>query len=927
MGLAVLMVLLVCGGIYLSATAYNERAAMISSDGDNVNLRVDAGTGHSVVVSLPDKTDVTIIGEKLASDGSKWYELRVSVSGETKTGFMHSAYIIYKDYSGLDEVEQKSFEELLAEFPDSYKTPLLILHDMYPNWKFVAQNTGLEWSDALEAESTNARSLVSTGAISSWKSTEGDAYDWNTGVWKGMDGEKWVTASKDIVAYYLDPRNYLDGSMVFAFITHQYNAEDQTEEGVRSIIGKSFMSNNFVEGNVEYDYAKVLMEAGRTYGVSPYVLAAMIRIELGYNGSGSCSGTEPGYENLYNYYNVGAYATSTMTAIQRGLWYAGGEGVGNTSFGRPWNTRYKAVMGGAEFYATNYVGRGQNTLYLKRFNVMTDNPYTHQYMTNIQGSASEANVYSLAYNAEAKQQNLVFYIPVYNNMPETPAVKPTKTGSPNNKLDSIAVDGTVLAGFSMDQNAYQIEVGTDVQKIDLTAVPKDGTAQISGTGEKVLAVGENRFTIAVTAQNGDVRNYDVTVVRKVETDATLSALSVTGYALTPAFGSGVYEYSLTVPAEVDKVEIKATATGKQAKVEIGKSDELVFGENMITVKVTAGDGVTVSEYKIKVTRQAANDATLSELKIDGIELTPGFDGAVLEYSVTIPEDRTALGVTAKANSSLAQVEIIGAEEIPVGESIVTVKVIAGDGVTVSEYKIKVTRPEAVIATLSELTVTGMTLTPGFDPTVNEYSVMIPADQNSLEVIAKATSSLAQVEISGAEEIPAGRSVITVKVTSGNETVVNEYHITVEKAAPNENVIVGSETYTIGENKMITGLTEQPVTAEALLAGLTVNGGSAVISAADGVTAVTNVGTGTLVKVYDEQGVLSDVYTVVIYGDVTGDGKINAIDLMTMLRHLRRHSLCEGAFLSACDTNHDGKINAIDLMSLQRHLKRLWIIQQ
>lgn len=838
MGLAVLMVLLICGGIYLSATAYDERAAMVSSDGDNVNLRADAGTGNSVVVSLADKTDVTIIGEKLASDGSKWYELRVVVNGETKTGFMHSAYIIYKDYSGLDEVEQKSFEELLAEFPDSYKTPLLILHDMYPNWKFVAQNTGLEWSDALEAESTHARSLVSTGAISSWKSTEGNAYDWNTGVWKGMDGEKWVTASKDIVAYYLDPRNYLDGSMVFAFITHQYNAEDQTEDGVRSIIGKSFMSNNFVEGNVEYDYAKVLMEAGRTYGVSPYVLAAMIRIELGYNGSGSCSGTEPGYENLYNYYNVGAYATSTMTAIQRGLWYAGGEGVGNSSFGRPWNTRYKAVMGGADFYATNYVGRGQNTLYLKRFNVMTDNPYTHQYMTNIQGSASEANVYSLAYNAEAKQQNLVFYIPVYNNMPETPAVKPTKTGSPNNKLDSIAMNGTVLDGFDMDKNAYQIEVAADVEKITLTAAPKDSTAQISGTGEQELAVGENKLIIAVTAQNGDVRNYEVTVVRKVETDATLSALSVTG-----------------------------------------------------------------------------------------MELAPGFDAAVKEYSVTIPEDQVALEVTAKASSSQAQVEIIGGEEVPVGESTITVKVTAGDGVTVKEYTIKVTRPEAVDATLSELTVTGVSLTPGFDPTVKEYSVMIPADQTALDVIAKATSTLAKVEITGAEEIPAGQSVITIKVTSGNETVVNEYHITVEKAAANENVTIESETYTIGEDKMITGLTGQPVTAEALLAGLTVNGGSAVITAADGVTAVTNVGTGTLVKVYDEQGVPSDVYTVVIYGDVSGDGKIDALDLMTVRQYLKKKVDLSGLYTVAADVSGDGKIDALDLMMVRQHLKKRLVIEQ
>jgi hypothetical protein len=170
-------------------------------------------------------------------------------------------------------------------------------------------------------------------------------------------------------------------------------------------------------------------------------------------------------------------------------------------------------------------------------------------------------------------------------------------------------------------------------------------------------------------------------------------------------------------------------------------------------------------------------------------------------------------------------------------------------------------------------------------------------------------------------------VITVKVTSGNETVVNEYHITVEKAAANENVTIESETYTISEDKMITGLTGQPVTAETLLAGLTVNGGSAVITAADGVTAVTNVGTGTLVKVYDEQGVLSDVYTVVIYGDVSGDGKIDALDLMTVRQYLKKKVDLSGLYTVAADVSGDGKIDALDLMMVRQHLKKRLVIEQ
>ncbi|MBQ1207821.1 MAG: hypothetical protein IIX65_04775, partial [Lachnospiraceae bacterium] len=103
--------------------------------------------------------------------------------------------------------------------------------------------------------------------------------------------------------------------------------------------------------------------------------------------------------------------------------------------------------------------------------------------------------------------------------------------------------------------------------------------------------------------------------------------------------------------------------------------------------------------------------------------------------------------------------------------------------------------------------------------------------------------------------------------------------------------------------------------------------SAVITAADGVTAVTNVGTGTLVKVYDEQGVLSDVYTVVIYGDVSGDGKIDALDLMTVRQYLKKKVDLSGLYTVAADVSGDGKIDALDLMMVRQHLKKRLVIEQ
>ena len=57
---------------------------------------------------------------------------------------------------------------------------------------------------------------------------------------------------------------------------------------------------------------------------------------------------------------------------------------------RPWNSRYKAILGGAKYIATGYISVGQNTLYLQKFDVVANGGlYSHQYMSNIMAASSE----------------------------------------------------------------------------------------------------------------------------------------------------------------------------------------------------------------------------------------------------------------------------------------------------------------------------------------------------------------------------------------------------------------------------------------------------------------------------------------------------------------------------------------------------------
>lgn len=58
------------------------------------------------------------------------------------------------------------------------------------------------------------------------------AYDFNGGYWYGLDGS-WVAASKEIIMYYMDPRNFLNDTYIFMFENQSYDPSYQTESGVK----------------------------------------------------------------------------------------------------------------------------------------------------------------------------------------------------------------------------------------------------------------------------------------------------------------------------------------------------------------------------------------------------------------------------------------------------------------------------------------------------------------------------------------------------------------------------------------------------------------------------------------------------------------------------------------------------------------------
>ena len=370
-----------------------------------------------------------------------------------------------------------SFESQIAAFPNSYKPYLRDLHKKYPNWTFQAVNTGLNWSDVVANENDGERSLVSTSAGDVFKSRESGDYNPSTGKYTQYDAG-FVRANAHAVSYFLDPRNFLNESGIFQFEQLSFSSA-MTVDVVEQVLKGSFMSNKKItyydtKGNqktLNIKYSQAIYNAGKKYNVNPCHLASKIINEVGVKGSGSVTGKYPGYEGYYNFYNIGA--TSGPQPIKNGLSYAKGGSKNSTSFSRPWTDPEKSITGGAEFIASGYISKGQDTGYFQRFNVSPNavsKTYMHQYMSDTSGAYFQSNTTYNTYNSLSLMSlKRVFKIPVYNNMPGA---------------------ATQATSFSLKDSAGQ--TGTiNVSSLNIRSQPNTSSSKIvsvpSGTKVKILS--------------------------------------------------------------------------------------------------------------------------------------------------------------------------------------------------------------------------------------------------------------------------------------------------------------------------------------------------------------------------------------------------------------------------------------------------------
>ncbi len=335
------------------------------------------------------------------------------------------------DINGIDD----------AKYP-GYKTLMNEMKAKHPNYRFLVYYTGMDWNEVITAEyQGHGTSPLNLFQVSS---------NYN-GMWQcpicgtqKYDNGSWCCASKEALAYMMDPRNSINDSDVFQF--KDLEGSDVSYDDIARVVAGygSYLNNQ--------EAIQAIVDASVQYNVNGYFLVAKIVNEHGKNGStlSNGQGYNGNYAGVYNYFNIGSYGNGTATIINNGLSYAQSKG---------WTSIRASIFGGAEVVKDSYITRySQNTLYYQKFNVSGKSTIaSHQYQQNIMAAQSQGSSLKTYYGNSNTAETYTFIIPLYENIPQTVSVRPDVT-----KQNTITFENGIVQNVSSSLKVRASANGTAI---------------------------------------------------------------------------------------------------------------------------------------------------------------------------------------------------------------------------------------------------------------------------------------------------------------------------------------------------------------------------------------------------------------------------------------------------------------------------------
>ncbi|KYC62697.1 SH3 domain-containing protein [Heyndrickxia coagulans] len=218
-----------------------------------------------------------------------------------------------------------------------------------------------------------------------------DGYTW----YQISYNKAWKNATKNEVKYYLNPNNFVSDpvrSLQFLKLTSTANL-NATEVNQKILAGKGILAGK----------ASAFLTAAKQNGINEIYLIAHALLETGNGTSQLANGVKYNGKTVYNMYGTGA---NDGNAVPNGARYAYQHG---------WTTPEAAIIGGAKFISSKYLGAGQDTLYKMRWNPDVAATYgyaSNQYATDVGWAYKQVdeiyNLYNLLDN-----YNITLEVPSY----------------------------------------------------------------------------------------------------------------------------------------------------------------------------------------------------------------------------------------------------------------------------------------------------------------------------------------------------------------------------------------------------------------------------------------------------------------------------------------------------------------------------------
>ena len=194
----------------------------------------------------------------------------------------------------------------------------------------------------------------------------------------------------------------------------------------------------------------------------------------------------------------------------------------------------------------------------------------------------------------------------------------TITGENNNSLLKIMrldKEG-LIPEFSPDIRDYYFIADLDTNNLEVTAIPEATNANVQISGNQDLKKGLNKILIEVTSKDNTSKSvYTINVTKTSDKEAAnsnLETLAIENVMLEPIFDVNILNYKASVPNSTENLNVFAVPKNINGKVEITGKDNLIEGDNLVKVRVTAPNGYSYKDYIVNVHRRTQEEDKIFE---------------------------------------------------------------------------------------------------------------------------------------------------------------------------------------------------------------------------------------------------------------------------------------------------------------------------